>query len=927
MRNLVIRTHSRASSLGLIGLLVALATAGSAAAEALCPSFPVASLFEARGRPNSIALADLDGDHIPDLVNANGFDVSVLRGNGDGSFQAAVPIAAGGSADGIAVADLDRDGIPDLVTANYSSDEVNVLLGNGDGTFQPAVAFATGDGPSSVAVADFNGDSIPDLVTGDRDLGYDADLSVLLGNGDGSFQAAVSFPLNHRAPNSVAVADFDGDGAFDLVAANNRGADVLLGNGDGSFQAAIWVRPGRYLQPTSLTVADLNGDQIPDLVMAGNDVSPYPYFAEGVDVLLGNGDGSFQAAVGFPAGPVGSSVAAADLDGDGDSDIVVVDEYNDRVDVLLGNGDGSLQSPIYFATRKRSRPEIIAVADLDGDGNPDLVTGDAGPDLEGEVSVLLGHGDGSFQATPSYPVIENPYFVAVADLDGDSVPDLVTASDYYYYRGKLRVLLGNGDGSYRPAFGAADHGFFSVAVADLDGDGIPDLVTGSQDYDPPSPPAVYVLLGNGDATFREAIPLAIGALPRSFAIADLDGDSDPDIVAAGGNVVSVLLGNGDGSFQAAVPFATGDRPASVAVADFDGDSIPDLVTANNYSNDVSVLLGNGDGSFRAAVSFAAGTNPSSVAVADFDGDGVSDLAISNYTSNDVSVLLGNGDGSFQAPVSNAVGFAPNSVAAGDLNGDSIPDIVTADSATSAYSPSRGSVSVLLGNGDGSFQAAVAFESGRHPVGVAVADLDGDRVSDIAVAGLGTGDVTVLINQCEPPALPVDVDIMPGSELNPINLSREGVVPVAVLGSESFDVADVDGATLSFGPNDASLAHWRGPHFEDVNGDGVMDLLAHFRVEETGIAFGDRLACLSGATLDGTRFGGCDSVRTVPDMDGDRLLDVDEAAIGTNALRADTDGDGHDDGAEVYVLGTDPLDPLDPPPAVVRERGHRRGRRR
>jgi hypothetical protein len=174
--------------------------------------------------------------------------------------------------------------------------------------------------------------------------------------------------------------------------------------------------------------------------------------------------------------------------------------------------------------------------------------------------------------------------------------------------------------------------------------------------------------------------------------------------------------------------------------------------------------------------------------------------------------------------------------------------------------------------------------------------------------------------------PVGVDVLPDTDPNPINPSGEGVVPVTLLGSQSFDVADVDGATLSFGPNDASLAHWRGPHFEDLNGDGVMDLLAHFRVEETGIAFGDRLACLSGEMLDGTRFGGCDSVRTVPDMDGDRLLDVEEDAIGTEALRPDTDGDGHDDGAEVYVLGTDPLDPLDPPPALVRERGHRRGRR-
>jgi len=177
----------------------------------------------------------------------------------------------------------------------------------------------------------------------------------------------------------------------------------------------------------------------------------------------------------------------------------------------------------------------------------------------------------------------------------------------------------------------------------------------------------------------------------------------------------------------------------------------------------------------------------------------------------------------------------------------------------------------------------------------------------------------------PEIVAVEIDIKPGSDPNSINPSLEGDLPVAILGSESFDVEAVDVLTLAFGCGDASFDHSQGPHFEDLNGDGFTDLMSHYRVEETGIEFGDRMACLRGETLDGTPFSGCDAVRIVPDMDGDGLPDTVEEAIGTDALNPDTDGDGFEDGQEVILMKTDPLDPLDPRPTRVRG-GKKPGRR-
>ena len=182
----------------------------------------------------------------------------------------------------------------------------------------------------------------------------------------------------------------------------------------------------------------------------------------------------------------------------------------------------------------------------------------------------------------------------------------------------------------------------------------------------------------------------------------------------------------------------------------------------------------------------------------------------------------------------------------------------------------------------------------------------------------TVDYTIKIVVGVSEVMDVEFDIKPGSDPNSINPSLDGDLPVAILGSDDFDVADVDVATLTFGRGNAQIDHSHGPHFEDLDSDGLTDLMVHFRIEETEIAFGDIDACITGETQGGVPFKGCDAVRTVPDMDGDSLLDTVEATLGTDALNPDTDEDGFEDGQEVILMGTDPLDPMDPVPDPVPE---------
>ncbi len=636
-------------------------------------TFQGQTTFATGASPFAAVVADFNGDGKLDLAAANGGanSVSVLLGNGNGAFQLqktfATPIGA--KPISLAVADLNGDGKTDLVTANYLYGEttgtVSVLLGNGNGTFQAHTTFQTGDAPYSVATADLNGDGKADLVTanylGDVSIGF---VSVLLGNGNGSFQARQTIACAGM-PYAVAPADLNGDGRIDLAVANKSfwAVSTLLGNGNGTFQAKVDHDVGVY--PTDVAAADVNGDGKLDLVTVN-------YGSFDLSVLLGNGNGTFRANTLFDTVSNPTAVAIADLDGDGRTDVALAHggPVEKSASVMLGIGDGDFRATNSAAVG--GLPNSVATADFTGDGKSDLAVANAGG---ASVSILVNNGDGTFQNQATFAAGASPYAVIAVDVNGDGRVDLAVAN-FDYYAGGLSVLLGNGNGTFQAkrTFATGQAPAF-LASADVNGDGKVDLVTPNY-----GDGTVSVLLGNGNGAFQAHATFSVNSYANSVIAVDLNGDGKPDLATANpyDDTLSVLLGNGNGAFQAGKTFATGSIPGVLATADWNGDGKLDLAVSNSGDNDVGVFLGNGNGTFQSQITLAVGTSPAGITSTDLNGDGRPDLTVTNSYDNTVSVLLGNGNATFQGQKTFAVGAYPYAVLAADLNGDGKLDLAVVD---------------------------------------------------------------------------------------------------------------------------------------------------------------------------------------------------------------------------------------------------------
>ncbi|MGA2887977.1 MAG: VCBS repeat-containing protein [Terracidiphilus sp.] len=465
---------------------------------------------------------------------------------------------------------------------SYAASTSNTVTLTVTGTFPTTTAIAASGSAgnytlTATVTGQFNASTLPALGTVSFLDTTSSDLSLgtaTLGTGT----TALSFvdsssPSTLPWPQAVAVADFNGDGKLDLaipvysIFTPSSDVTILLGNGDGTFMTGP-TAPATGQNANNAAVADFNGDGNADIALSLPD-------ANQVQVLLGNGDGTFTEMPPISAGEV-YAVAAADLNGDGKTDLIAVICATQSLSILLGNGDGTFTQG--STPSVSGCPSSVAVGDFNGDGIPDLAvainTDQTG--VPSSVDILIGNGDGTFTAKAESPATgDNPISIVAADFRGNGILDLAVANLYVDtgQPGTVTVLLGNGDGTFTPTAVSPVVGIlpYSIAVGDFNGDGIADLVTSNAGSD-----SETVLLGKGDGTFTVAASPSVGATPNASAVGDFNGDGLPDVAAANNDANSVTVLLSQETWTAAAT-ATGISPVGTGThlvdASYPGDSL------------------------------------------------------------------------------------------------------------------------------------------------------------------------------------------------------------------------------------------------------------------------------------------------------------------------------------------------------------------
>lgn len=683
---------------------------------------------------------------------------------------------------------------------------------------------------------------------------------------------------------TTATADFDGDRRDDIAVANGHRVTVLL-NREGILNPARADYPVG-LNPQHLVSGDFNGDGKPDMA-TGNEGRGYDSLDEKtVSVLLNQGEGAFSPAVETSLGVGTAYIRAADLNGDGKTDLVTTNStfsFVNSVGVLLGKGDGTFETKVsYKIATGKMKPTSLTIQDFNRDGWPDIavVSNDTTVVEEkasGILTLLINREGGRMELRSEYPAGKTPLFVTAADLNGDTMPDLVVADTF----GKqILQFMGKGDGTLSepasltlPGPPPSTSHPASVLAGEFTGDGKTDLI-GTTLFEA----GLYLMIGRGDGTFSPPIPFTLGIVPRELTSGDYNTDGRTDLVIPLKNKISLIYNVSAEETVDTPRFATGvhysleNSVVTMAAGDINGDGKIDLLTLNG-SIFATALFGKGDGTFPTSKTVFLNEAPTSVITADLNMDEKTDLITFGEWLGGVRVHLGNGDGTFKPRQIYAVEENVQAASVGDINADGHPDLVI-------LNREKGTFSILNGVGDGSFLPAIPYSAEANPWSVAVGDLNGDGLSDLAVLNRGStvtnvqGSVSVRLNAGEG-RFGEKIDYAGGYQphmLGFTDFNRDGKTDLFTMNSETHSE---DGTvSLLAGKGDGTFDRqrdvtYRSPHSSrylptDFNEDGLADPPGPFLIlgYGHGIFIGDL-----------TRGSYNESYLTVADFNGDGAPDL------------------------------------------------------
>ena len=655
-------------------------------------------------------------------------------------------------------------------------------------------------------------------------------IGIFISKADGTFENQQTYSTGSQSrPYSIVSGDFNNDTFLDIAVANyaTNSIGILLGNGNGTFIDQKLFSLGSS-RPVFVTIGNVNNDNQIDLIIANDGTNS-------IGILLGNGDGSFQGpriySTGYDSMP--SSLAVGDFNKDNQQDIAVANYGTSNIGILLGSGNGSFADQIIYTTIFNSHPPSVTVGDINNDTHLDIIVANYGTSC---IGIFLNRGNGSFspQTTYSTGLGSLPQFITLGYFDENRYADIVVVDSE---NDRIHIFPGYGNGTfskittYDTISGSRP---FSVAVSDFDNDNQSDIVAANYGTN-------NILILNGysikPTTRQINYQDKSGSGATTVAVGDFNNDHIPDIVFNAIYSIVTIIGVGNGTFDKLTTYPAGiqSTPQYICVGDLNNDNRTDIIGSNPDTDTMSIFLGYGDGTFATVMSYPVSTRSDAlwITLNDINNDHRLDLVSANLDTNSVSIFLGNGDGTFGTIINYSTGnnSGPYSVVVGDINNDKYLDI--------AVGNAEGSVGIYLGYGNGSFTNMTKFAILGSPFSIILADFNSDHNLDIAVT------------------------IPSGNHLNVFLGYGDGMFAAQTTYSTGIDSSPY------------------GMVAADFNGDSIYDIaVTNSGTDEVIILYGYGNGNFTLARTYSTGFGSNPYSITAADLDNDKQLEIIVSLYGT-----------------------------------------------